>query len=48
MSNLKIKEFKSRLKYYKSFRNLGHELVKLGLAEALVDEAEVRLATRDN
>ena len=31
-----------------SFRNLGHELVKLGLAEALGDEAEVRLATRDN
>lgn len=29
-------------------RNLGHELVKLGLAEALGDEAEVRLATRDN
>jgi len=29
-------------------RNLGHELVKLGLAEALGDETEVRLATRDN
>jgi len=29
-------------------RNLGHELVKLGLAEALGDEVEVRLATRDN
>ena len=37
-----------RINHFWSFRNLGHELVKLGLAEALGDEAEVRLATRDN
>ena len=38
----------SNLSIIESFRNLGHELVKLGLAEAMGDEAEVRLATRDN
>jgi len=32
-----------------SFRNLGHELVKLGLAETIGEEAEVGLTTtRDN